>query len=364
MKRLNELANHVSGKILGNAERQVSGAASLDLATRCDITFATNEKHFEKFLTCSAMAAIVPDSLECDELVLGEKSIICVNDPESVFTQIVQLFRPPVQRKRIGVSPHAFVSSTAEISEDVDIHPGAHIADGVKIGCGSVIFPNVTVLENAVIGSNVKIYPNAVLYENTVVGDRTIIHSGAILGAFGFGYRSNEHGHALSAQLGNVEIGSDVEIGANTTIDRGSYESTQIGHGSKIDNQVMIAHNCQIGELNLICSQVGIAGSSSTGDRVVMAGQVGMGDHLSVGTGAVLCAQSGVMHHLEGGQVYAGAPAVPVRESMQSHALIAKLPELRKKIKMMEKAIDQMKSNPSDASFDSLESKPARQDAA
>ncbi|MCH2182673.1 MAG: UDP-3-O-(3-hydroxymyristoyl)glucosamine N-acyltransferase [Mariniblastus sp.] len=364
MKRLNELANHVSGNILGNAECQVTGAASLNRATCSEITFATSEKHFTEFLTSQAMAAIIPKGLKLDDLVLEQKSFICVDDPEAAFTEIVKLFRPTVSRKRIGVSPQAYVSPTAEISEDVDIHAGVHIADGVKIGCGAVLFPNVTVLENTVIGAHVKIYPNAVLYENTVVGDRAIIHAGAVLGAFGFGYRSNESGHTLSAQLGNVEIESDVEIGANTTIDRGTYEPTRIGQGSKIDNQVMIAHNCQIGDQNLICSQVGIAGSSTTGNRVVMAGQVGVGDHLSVGDEAVLCAQSGIMHHLAGGQVYAGSPAVPVRQNMQSHALIAKLPEMRKKIKLMEKAIQQIELNSSNGSLETAETKPVCQDAA
>ncbi len=364
MKRLNDLAQHVSGRILGNGDFEITGAASLDLANACDITFTTTAKHFQKFLCGNASAAIAPENLALDEIDLGNKSVICVADAEASFAQIVQLFRPSVKRNRIGVSPLAVISPTAEISEDVDIHPGAHIADGVKIGCGSVIFPNVTVLENSIIGSHVKIYPNAVLYENTVVGDRCIIHSGAILGAYGFGYRSSESGHTLSAQLGHVEIEADVEIGANTTIDRGTYEATRIGQGSKIDNQVMVAHNCQIGEFNLLCSQVGIAGSSKTGERVVMAGQVGIGDHLTIDSRAVLCAQSGVMHDLKGGQAYAGAPAVPVRESMQNHALICKLPEMRKKIKLIEKTLLRLESDQSDAVAAKLKSKTAHQDAA
>lgn len=364
MKRLNEIASHVSATIIGNEKLEVFAAASLDLASHREITFATNQKHFEKFLECKSMVAVVANALQLNADDLNDKTVVCVEDPESAFAEIVQLFRPPVQRKRLGVSPAAYVSPTAEISEDVEIHPGAHIADGVTIGCGSVIFPNVTILENSIIGTNVKVYPNAVLYENTIVGDRSIIHAGAILGAYGFGYRTTEMGHTLSAQLGNVEIGSDVEVGANTTIDRGTYESTKVGHGSKIDNQVMIAHNCQIGEANLLCSQVGIAGSSSTGDRVVMAGQVGIGDHLSIGAESVLCAKSGVMHDLKGGQVYAGAPAVPARESMQSHALIAKLPEMRKKLKSLEKAIHQIEAEQLAFNRDSTDSKPACQDAA
>ena len=364
MKRLNEIASHVSATIIGNENLEVFAAASINLASHREITFATNRKYFEKFLKCQSMVAVVAAELQLAAPDLNNKTVLCVDDPESAFATIVQLFRPPIQRKRIGVSPAAYVSPSARISEDVEIHPGAHIADGVTIGCGSVIFPNVTLLENTVVGTNVKIYPNAVLYENTIVGDRSIIHSGAILGAYGFGYHTTETGHTLSAQLGNVEIGSDVEIGANTTIDRGTYESTKVGQGSKIDNQVMIAHNCQIGEANLLCSQVGIAGSSSTGDRVVMAGQVGIGDHLSIGTDSVLCAKSGVMHDLKGGQVYAGAPAVTARESMQSHALIAKLPEMRKKLKSLQKTIHQLEAEQSAFHQNGDAPKPPRQNAA
>ena len=191
--------------------------------------------------------------------------------------------------------------------------------DGVQIGSGSVIFPNTTVMENVCIGKNVTVYPNVTIYENTIIGDRSTIHAGAVLGAFGFGYKSGDDGHVLSAQLGNVVLGEDVEIGANTTIDRGTYDSTTIGNGSKLDNLVMIGHNCAIGDHNLLCSQVGIAGSSQTGDYVVMAGQVGLADHLTIGDRAQIGAQSGLMHNVEPNQVMFGSPAKPMRELSLIH---------------------------------------------
>jgi UDP-3-O-[3-hydroxymyristoyl] glucosamine N-acyltransferase len=179
------------------------------------------------------------------------------------------------------------------------------------------------------------IFPNAVLYENTVVGQRCIIHAGAVLGAYGFGYRMAGGGYALSAQLGWVEIADDVEIGAGTTIDRGTYGPTVIGVGTKIDNLVMIAHNVRLGRHNMICSQVGVAGSTTTGDWVVMAGQVGVRDHVHIGDKAVLGARSGVSCDIEAGRTVLGEPAIDLRDRKLQLATITKLPEMRKELKSL-----------------------------
>jgi UDP-3-O-[3-hydroxymyristoyl] glucosamine N-acyltransferase len=232
------------------------------------------------------------------------------------------------------------VSPTAKISDDVCIHPGAVIMDHVEIGCGTVIYPNVTVMENCVLGAHVKVFPNAVLYENTIVGDRSIIHAGVVLGAYGFGYKPETGRNLLSPQLGNVVIEEDVEIGANSTVDRSTYDSTVVGKGTKIDNLVMIGHNCVIGDHNLLCSQVGIAGTCKTGDYVVMGGQVGIGDHLNIGANVTLGAKSGVMHDIDEGQKYFGIPARSHREEMQFLVHKAKLPELRKTVKKLVDKLD------------------------
>ena len=255
----------------------------------------------------------------------------------------------------MGISPQATVSSTAIIAEDVDIFPGAYIGDDVEIGCGSIIYPNVTILDRSKIGANVRVFPSVVLYEDTVVGDRSIIHGGAVIGGYGFGYKSSPDGHALSPQLGNVVIGADVEIGSNSTIDRGTFESTTIGEGTKLDDQVMIGHNCQIGRHNLLCSQVGVAGSCTTGDFVVMGGQVGLADHLNIGNEVFLHAKCGVMYDVPDGSAMLGAPALPIRQEMQFIAIKQKLPEMKKQIRRLEKQLEklgqsgQLKSNVSDA---------------
>ena len=335
MTTLGGLSELVAGTLKGDASLPINNAFSISRAGGGDITFVTSEKFLEKFLKSDITAAVVPQ-----DLTVEGKPTIQVEDVSGAFSKIVKHFRPVSERKRVGISPQAFVSPTALIADDVDIYPGAFIGERVEIGFGSTIYPNVTILDDAQIGAHVKIFPSATLYENTVVGDRCIIHAGASLGAYGFGYKTRDGVHHLSDQLGNVELESDVEVGANTTIDRGTYESTIIGEGSKLDDLVMIGHNCKIGRHNLLCSQVGIAGSCQTGDHVTMAGQVGIGDHIEIGDNVTLIAKAGIMKDIPAGEILAGAPAMPVKKFFQLAAMQAKLPEMRKQLKQMAKQLE------------------------
>jgi UDP-3-O-[3-hydroxymyristoyl] glucosamine N-acyltransferase len=267
-----------------------------------------------------------------------------VDDAEEAFARVVSHFRPPVSRPFVGVSPLAVVRRTARLEHGVSIYPGAYVGDEVCIGRGSTIYPNAVILERCQLGRDVTVFPGAVLYENTVVGDRSILHAGAVIGAYGFGYRTRGGRHVLSAQLGNVEIGADVEIGANTTVDRGTYGPTTIGDGTKLDNQVMIGHNCRIGPHNLLCSQVGIAGSSTTGAYVVMGGQAGVSDHVVVGDQASLAAKCGLKDDVPGGQMWVGIPARPVREQMIQFAMLAKLPEMRKQLARLQQRLQELEA--------------------
>ncbi|MEM7456139.1 MAG: UDP-3-O-(3-hydroxymyristoyl)glucosamine N-acyltransferase [Planctomycetota bacterium] len=342
MKRLGELALLVNGTVSGAPETEVTGAASIKRASGSEITFMNSDKHIDQLLVSDAGAVVVSKTLQEHILAQIEIPVIQVDNAEAAFTLIVAEFRPPVVRKRTGISPSAIISPTARIAEDVHIYPGVFIGDDVEIKSGTTIYPNVTVLERCVIGSEVSIYPSAVLYQDTVVGDRCIIHASAVLGAFGFGYRTREGRHVLSAQLGNVIIEDDVEVGACSTIDRGTYESTIVREGTKIDNQVMIGHNCDIGVHNLLCSQVGVAGSSSTGRNVTMAGQVGVGDHIHVGDEALLHAKAGIMSDVSEKEQLLGAPAMPIRQKMQVLAASMRLPEMRKKMKAMARALEEL----------------------
>jgi UDP-3-O-[3-hydroxymyristoyl] glucosamine N-acyltransferase len=192
------------------------------------------------------------------------------------------------------------------------------------------------------IAEEVVIFPNAVLYANSVVGPRCIIHAGALIGAYGFGYDSESGEHTLAPQLGNVILGADVDVGSGSTIDRGTYGPTIIGDGTKIDNLVMIAHNCRIGRHNLICAQVGIAGSTTTGDYVVLAGQVGVRDHIHIGSRAVLGAMSGVMNNVNEDARMVGIPATPEKEQMRKQAALSRLPEMRRQLRLLQVAVDRL----------------------
>ncbi len=336
MRRLQELAEAIGGTVAGSEQAEIMGVATIARSQKGDVTFAQTQQHYNDFLDTDAEAVVVSSLIELDP----NRNAIIVEQPVDSFTEIVTLFRPPIVRTPIGISPQAIVSDSAIIAEGVSIHPGAVIMDGAKIGSGTVVFPNVTIMEDCTIGANCRIFPGCVLYEHTELGDRVVLHGGVVLGAYGFGYLSSESGHKLSAQLGNVVIGNDVELGANTTIDRGTFDSTTVGDGTKMDNQVMVGHNCKIGKHNLLCSQVGIAGSCTTGDFVIMGGQVGMKDHLNIGDRVAIGAKTGLMQDVEPGTHIQGIPARPIRQAMQIMAITGKLPEMRKDLKRLQKKID------------------------
>ena len=334
---LSDLAELVGGRLFGDGRVEIIGAATIRDARPGEITLADKPSLIEALADSDATAAVVSPQLAPDNI-----PYIVVDDVHTSFARIVAHFRPQRMKPPIGVSPAAHVSPGAEIGSDVAVYPGAVIDEGVTIGDGCVIFPGVHLMTGCRLGTAVTVFSNVVLYENTIVGDRSIIHAGAIIGAYGFGYEQVDGKHQLSAQLGNVEIGSDVEIGACTTIDRGTYGPTIVGDGTKIDNQVMIGHNCRIGRNNLLCSQVGIAGSCTTGDYVVMAGQVGIGDHVDIGDSATLAAQTGVMHNVPAHARMLGTPAIPSRDQMVRFASIGKLPEMRHQLRDLQRVVNQI----------------------
>ena len=334
---LRELAELVGGRLVGDGELLISGAATIRDARPGEITLADRAKLAPQLAQCAAAAVVV-----CEKFTPEDRPYICVTDVHAAFALIVKRFRPQRQVPAAGISPHALVAPSARLAPDVVVHPGAYIGDDVEIGPRSVVHSGVRVLPGCKVGADVVLFPNVVLYEETIVGDRCLIHAGAVLGAYGFGYETVAGRHRLSAQLGYVELGSDVDVGAGSTIDRGTYGPTTIGEGTKIDNQVMIAHNCRIGRHNIICSQVGIAGSCTTGDYVVLAGQVGLRDHITMGDRAVVGAQAGVMCDVPQNAHFLGSPAMPEREEMRMLAAQAKLPEMRKQLKQLQRMVEEL----------------------
>jgi len=336
---LGELADLVSGKVNGDPSTLIHGAAVLGEVTEGEITLIDHADRIKRLASTGAAAVVHPEKVVCDW-----PAAIVVNDAHAAFAAIICHFRPQRTRIDIGIDPWAIVSPSARCGKGVSIHPGATIGDDCEIGDGTTIYPGAHILAGCEIGRDVVVGPGVVMYENSVVGDRSIVHGGVVIGGHGFGYSQVGGRHVLSAQLGYVRIENDVEIGAGTTIDRGTYGATTIGEGTKIDNMVQIAHNCCIGRHNLICAQVGIAGSTSTGDYVVIGGQAGLRDHVHIGTGAQLSAMAGITNDVPEGAVMLGIPAAPMREQKLKLAALSKLPEMRHEFKAMRKAIVELQN--------------------
>lgn len=344
---LAQLAELVGGRVLGDPLLSIVGAAVLGEVGPGEITFVDHVDRLKQLNATAAAAAVVSDKIANEISAAAPsngkaKSAIVVGDVPSAFAAIVTYFRPQRVRPEIGISPRAIVSPSARWGENVNIHPGASVGDDCCIGDNTTILPGAQILAGCEIGCDTLIGPGAVLYENTIVGDRCIIGGNATIGANGFGYNFVNGKHVLSAQLGYVRIGDNVEIGANTTIDRGTYGATTIGEGTKIDNQVQIAHNCRIGKHNIICAQVGIAGTSSTGDYVVIGGQAGLRDHVHIGSGSRLSAMAGIVSDVPEGSVMMGIPATPERDQKLKQAALAKLPDMRHEFKTLRRAVADM----------------------
>jgi UDP-3-O-[3-hydroxymyristoyl] glucosamine N-acyltransferase len=325
---LRQLAELIHGQVCGDATLEVNAARALQEAGPGDITFIESDKHAPLLKTCRAAAVVVPPNLAAAGL-----NVIRVADPLAAFIAIVRHLHGRAEPAPHGIDPRAAVHPTARVGAEPSIFPFAVVGEGSVLGARCRIHSGAVVGRDCRLGDDVTLHPNVVLYDGTVLGHRVIIHGNAVIGADGFGYRLQNGRHAKVPQLGHVEIGDDVEVGACTTIDRGTFQATRVGEGTKIDNLVQVAHNCQIGRHNLFVSQMGIAGSSSTGDYVVVAGQAGIVDHVHIGDGAMIGAQAGVTKEVPAGQRMLGSPATPEREQKRILMTLEKLPEIRRNVR-------------------------------
>ncbi|MCX6866023.1 MAG: UDP-3-O-(3-hydroxymyristoyl)glucosamine N-acyltransferase [Verrucomicrobia bacterium] len=335
---LSELARWVDGDIVrGDRDLSISGMAALDTAGVHDISFLGNEKYHGQFLHTQAAAVIVPRGETGGP---AGTALIAVDNPSLAFAVIVRHFSAATRNWIPGIHPQASVDATVLLDKaQVRVHAGAVIMAGAMVGDGSEIGPNSVIGEHAVIGRDCHIMANVTVRERCVLGDRVILQPGVVIGADGYGYELVDGRHVKIDQVGIVEIGDDVEVGANTTIDRARFGKTVIGEGTKIDNLVQIGHNCVIGKHCLIVALVGISGSTHLGDYVVCAGQVGIVGHVTIGDHAILTARTGVNSSIPGGETYAGSPANPFREEMKLRVLKRQLPKLVERVKALEKAL-------------------------
>lgn len=329
-----QMAAWVSGEVVGNGDAEIVDARPLTEARLGHITFVDDDRHLDAWHHSPASAAVV-----LPHVPVNGRPLIRVRDPLMAFVSIVQHLRGVGTAHANAIHPTAQIHPTARIGANAEIGAFVVVGEGCTIGEGATLHAGVSLGRNCRIGCDVSLFPHVVLYDDTVLGDRVTVHANSVLGADGFGYRTQAGRHVKVPQLGYVEVGDDVEIGACTTIDRGTFGPTRIGSGTKIDNLVQIAHNCQIGKHNLLVSQVGIAGSTTTGEYVVMAGQVGIADHLHVGDRSVLGAKAGVHKDVPPDSRMLGAPATPDREQMRIMMSLEKLPELRKDLRKIKQKL-------------------------
>ncbi len=279
--------------------------------------------------------------------VLGPEStavVIVTPAPLDAFVQAMLHYRPVAETPTVGISPTANISSSAKLGDDCHVFAGATIEHNVEIGQRCIVHPGVFIGAGCRIGDDVTIHANAVLYPNMLLGDRVIVHATAVIGADGFGYQFQDGRFVRIPHTGTVRIEDDVEIGAGTTIDRAMIGETLIGAGTKLDNQVMIAHNCRLGKHNAFASQVGLAGSVTTGDYVRCGGQVGVADHAHLGTGCSVGGKAGVHGVVPDGEDYHGYPAGPAKETYRIAMAVQKAPEMRKQIRTLEKQVQELQT--------------------
>src|SRR5213594_4643877 len=331
---LQELARTSGGELIGDPSLQITGAASLVEATPGEISFFGSRKYIGLLRKTRASAVFVPTDF-AEPITVAQ---IRVSNPTKAFEQIVLKFAPKPITFTAGVHPSAVVDSSAQLGERVSIQPLAVIEPGARIGDDTIIGAGSYIGHETVIGSACHIYPNVTIRERSQIGSRVIIHSGAVVGADGFGFEMIDGRQQKIQQLGIVQIDYDVEIGANTTVDRARFGRTWIQQGVKIDNLVQIAHNVAIGKNSVIVAQTGISGSTRVGERVMMGGQVGIVGHIEIGDDTAIGAQSGIAKSIPGG-VWFGSPAVPLAEAKQQIAWIHRLGKLFARVKEIEKKL-------------------------
>lgn len=339
------LADWLGGEVIGDSTRVVEKVQSLSKAGPQSITFFVGDRNPIQLKGAAAAAILVDRKLQTALKTAGFPStFILVDDPKDAFLAVAEHFAPPRVRPPVGISPDAYVSATAQIGRNTNIFPGAHVAAGVIVGDNCDIYPGVVIGRGCQLGDDVVLHPHVVLYEEIILGNRVTIHAGSVIGADGFGYRLVDGRHERIPHYGTVRIEDDVEIGACTTIDRAMVDETVIGQGSKIDNLVMIGHNCELGRHNMIVSQVGFAGSVTTGDYVVCAGQVGIADHIHLGNRSVLGAKAGVHKDVPAGERQIGVPAIPEADCRRVVMAQHKLPEMRQQLKALERQVEELTS--------------------
>ena len=341
--KLSEIAELTSSTIeSGSPDTDITGAAGLDIASEGTITFLANPKYTPQIQTTKAAAIFLAENAELDR---ADIAILRTKDPYLAYTKTLRLFHPEIP-VAAGIHPSAVIDPTAHVAETAEISANVVIGKNARIGKGAKLFPNVTIYDGASVGENSVLHSGVSVRENCEIGNNCIVHNNSTIGSDGFGYAKTSDKQWLKIpQTGIVVLEDDVEIGANTSIDRASVGETRIKRGAKIDNLVQIGHSCTVDEDALICSQTGLAGSSVIGKRVILAGQVGIAGHMKVGDDAVKTAKSATSHDVPDGKVISGIPAFDNRDWLRSTAAYRKLGEIAQRVRELQKRLDRLEKD-------------------
>ena len=331
-----EIAARARGEVVGDGSIRLNGFATADKAGKGDLTFADNEAYLAAAEQSGASAILVGMTTPASSKVL-----IRVPNPRVAVARLLPLFCPP-EKPLAGVHPSAVIASSAKIDPTAHIGPLCAIAEGAEIGANAVLHGGNHIGRNARIGADTQLFPNVVVYADAIIGNRVAIHAGTVIGADGYGYVFDEGRHRKVLQIGNVVIEDDVEIGANSAVDRAALGSTVVGAGTKIDNFVHVAHNCVLGKHVLVMGQSGFAGSTKVGDCSVVAAQVGVAGHLKLGRQSIIGAKSGVMRDVPDGGTVLGMPALPDKQTKRQWIALQQLPDLMKQIRELQKQVERL----------------------
>lgn len=331
-----DIARLVGGVVVGDPSGQITGVNGITNAGPGDLTFLENRRFLSYLETTKAAAVMVPP-----EVTVAPVPLIQIEKPFLAFLKVIKEcgYAPDPPRPPAGIHPLAAVDETAVLGEGIAVDALVRIAPGARVGAGTVLYAGVYVGERAVIGENSVLYPNVVVREKVKIGSRCIIHSGAVIGADGFGFVPGGTGLVKVPQIGNVVLGDDVEVGANTAVDRATFGSTVVGPGTKIDNLCQIGHNVEIGASCVICGMSGIAGSAKIGNHVTIAAQVGVTDHAEIGDGAVVAARSAVVTCIKPGAMVSGFPAIDHKAHMRILGCLRRLPDMLSRVSEFEQRI-------------------------
>lgn len=348
---LGELADHLAAELIGPREQVVAGLRALAEAGPEDLSFVHEAKYKNEAEKSGAAAFLVPQKLREAAASFG-RPLLLVAQSQLALIKALELFHPRY-RPPAGVHPSAVLGEGVELGAGVVIGPYAVIGDGSCLGDGVVVEAHVVVGRGCTLGREVLLHPGVVIYDGCELDDRVEVHSGSVIGADGFGYASVRGVHHKVPQVGKVVLEADVEVGACTTIDRAALEVTRIGKGTKIDNLVQVGHNVTTGQGCLLCGQVGIAGSTRLGDHVILAGGAGASGHIELGNGVVLAASSVALQSVEAGRQVAGVPAVDLPDWRRQVSALARLPELLRRVRRLEKELEALRGTPGEPALES-----------